>query len=208
MRNVFNLVGRVTPCAPSLVRPTIRTSYSGRGAQRTARPTFPDCRRASVSLRSRMDLPVRKKLPHIIPQWVAEGSWFFITINCLPRGKNQLCRADTGDAVLAAMKFNHKRFVWHCRVCLLMPDHLHAIIAFPREPGMQTTLKNWKKFVAGRHGVDWQRDFFDHRLRDHHELEEKTSYILKNPARKGLCERAEDWTWVYWPNDRSPPLLG
>jgi hypothetical protein len=41
-----------------------------------------------------MDLPVRKKLPHIIPQWVSEGSWFFITINCEPRGKNQLCRTD------------------------------------------------------------------------------------------------------------------
>jgi REP-associated tyrosine transposase len=131
-----------------------------------------------------MDLPVRKKLPHAIPQWVADGSWFFITINCVPPGKNQLCRADTGDAVLAAMKFNHERFMWHCRLCLLMPDHVHAIIAFPREPGMATTVKNWKKFVAGKHGVDWQRDFFDHRLRDHHELEKKTSYILMNPVRK------------------------
>ena len=48
-------------------------------------------------------------------------------------------------------------------------------------------------------GVEWQRDFFDHRLRDHHELEEKASYILINPVRKGLCERAEDWMWVYRP---------
>jgi putative transposase len=152
-----------------------------------------------------MDLRVRKKLPHTIPQWVAEGSWFFITINCVPPGKNQLCRADIGNAVLDAMKFNHERFVWHCRMCLLMPDHLHAIISFPREPGMATTVKNWKKFVAGEHGVSWQRDFFDHRLRDDHELEEKTSYILMNPVRKGLCERAEDWEWVYRPNDRPPP---
>ena len=131
--------------------------------------------------------------------------WFFITINCMPRGKNQLCRADTGDAVLTAVKFNHERFVWHCRLCLLMPDHLHAIVAFPRVPGMETTIKNRKKFVAGEHGVDWQRDFFDHRLRDHHELEEKTSYILMNPVRRGLCKQVEDWVWVYHPNDR-PPL--
>jgi REP element-mobilizing transposase RayT len=167
-----------------------------------------------------MDLPVREKLPHTIPQWVADGSWFFVTINCVPPGKNQLCltpgahsprragcmtRPTVGDAVLAAMRFNHERFVWHCRLCLLMPDHLHAIIAFPREPGMATAIKNWKKFVAGKHGVDWQRDFFDHRLRDHHELDEKTSYILMNPVRKGLCERPEDWVWVYRPNDRPPP---
>jgi putative transposase len=119
-----------------------------------------------------------QKLPRAIPQWVTDGSWFFITINCLLRGKNQPCRAGTGDGVLAAVKFNHERFACHCRLCLLMPDHLHAIIAFPREPGMGTTVKNWKKFVAGKHGVDWQRDFFDQRLRDHHELDEKASYIL------------------------------
>jgi len=95
-----------------------------------------------------MDLPVCKKLPHTIPQLVAEGSWFSITINCVLSGKNQLCRADTGTSLLDAMKFNHERFVWCCRVCLLMPDHLHAIIAFPREPGMATIVKNWKKFVA------------------------------------------------------------
>ena len=150
-----------------------------------------------------MDLPVREKLPHAIPQWVADGSWFFITINCVPPGKNQLCRADTGDAVLAAMRFNHERFIWHCRLCLLMPDHLHAIMAFPREPGMATTVKNWKKFVAGKHGIDWQRDFFDHRLRDHHELEEKTSYILMNPVRKGIV-RTSGGLAVGLSSERSP----
>ena len=47
----------------------------------------------------RMDLPVRKKLPHTIPQWVAEGSWFFVTQlraagqkPTLPR-RNWRCRA-------------------------------------------------------------------------------------------------------------------
>jgi putative transposase len=154
-----------------------------------------------------MDLPVRKKLPHTIPQWVTEGSWFFITIKCEPPGKNQLCHADTGDAVLAAVKHNHDKLVWHCRLCLLMPDHLHAILAFPHEPGLATTVRNWKRFVARQLGVKWQRDFFDHRLRNDQELQEKTCYVLLNPVRRGLCARAEDWVWVYRPNDRLPPLL-
>ena len=155
-----------------------------------------------------MDLPVRKKLPHQIPESVLEGSWFFITVKCVPQGKNQLCQAGTGDGVLAAMAHNHEKFVWHCRLCLLMPDHLHAILAFSREPGMETVMKNWKRFVAGKYKVDWQRDFFDHRLRNDQELQEKTSYILINPVCKGLCERAEEWPWVYRPSDRPPPMLG
>jgi hypothetical protein len=100
------------------------------------------------------------------------------------------------------------KLVWHCRLCLVMPDHLHSIVAFPREPGLKTAVSNWKKFVAVKHGVKWQRDFFDHRLRSNQELQEKTSYILINPVRKGLCERAEDWMWVHRPNARPLPLLG
>src|SRR6266571_616809 len=100
--------------------------------------------------------------------------------------------------------FYHDHFKWHCRIMVLMPDHLHGIIAFPREPGMKTTVNDWKKYLARNHGVEWQRDFFDHRLRNHHELDEKTSYALMNPVRKGLCERAEDWVWIYRPNDPPP----
>ena len=136
-------VGRAVLCAPA-------RQCNRNGGQRTARPTLCLCSRRVSPLRSRLATPVRKKLPHTVPQWIADGSWFFITINCVPRGKNQLCRSDTGQAVLCAIKFNHERFIWHCRLCLLMPDHLHPVIAFPREPGMQTSIKNWKKFVAGK----------------------------------------------------------
>jgi len=86
-------------------------------------------------------------------------------------------------------------------------NHLHAILAFPPEPGMETTIKNWKRFIATQFGVKWQRDFFDHRLRNTQEEQEKICYILMNSVRKGLCERAEDWRWVYRPSNRPPPGL-
>jgi REP element-mobilizing transposase RayT len=151
-------------------------------------------------------LPNRKKLPHQIPQWVPEGSWFFITINCVPRGKNQLCLPEAAPKVLASIAHNHEKLVWHCRLCLLMPDHLHAILCFPRDGGMETAVKNWKHFVAAKHKIEWQRDFFDHRLRDEHQLQEKADYILNNPVRKGLCEKPEDWNWIYRPQDRLPAM--
>jgi hypothetical protein len=49
-----------------------------------------------------MPLPVRKLLPHTVPQWVPEGSSFFLTLNCQTRGRNQLCQAGLGERVLAA----------------------------------------------------------------------------------------------------------
>ena len=153
-----------------------------------------------------MDLPVRARLGHEIPSWISDGSYFFITINCEPRNLNHLCRERVGDAVLAAAAHNHEKLVWHCRLMLLMPDHLHAVIAFPRDPGMKTAVTNWKRFLARHQKIEWQRDFFDHRLRDYREVEEKISYILMNPVRRGLCERDEDWLWVYRPQDRPLPI--
>jgi putative transposase len=86
-----------------------------------------------------------------------------------------------------------------------MPDHLHGILAFSREEGMKRLVSDWKRFLARQYRISWQRDFFDHRLRDHHQEAAKLKYILMNPVRRGLCERAEDWIWIYRPKHRPPP---
>ncbi len=143
--------------------------------------------------------PRRGRLPHGVPCWVPDGARFLITINCQPRGTNQLVIPAIGSAVLDAAAFNHQRCLWECRLMLLMPDHLHAILAFGRDGDMKTVVANWKRFLANSQGMFWQRDFFDHRLRDHHEEMAKTSYILNNPFRAGLVNRPEDWRWVYRP---------
>ncbi|MCD6048623.1 MAG: hypothetical protein K0Q55_26 [Verrucomicrobia bacterium] len=154
-----------------------------------------------------MELPVRKRLPHEVPPWVESGRFFFITINCEERGRNRLCQAGVGDAILAAAAFKHEELSWHCRLLLLMPDHLHAIIAFPDHSSLKTAILNWKKYLSQTQGIKWQRDFFDHRLRNQQEELEKTNYILMNPVRKNLCDRMEYWPWVYRPSDRLPPNL-
>ena len=114
---------------------TIRTSHSARGAQRTARPTFfRDWRCKCVPLRSAHGFACPQKAASRHSAVGGGGKLVLYHHQLRAAGQNQLCRAETGDVVLAAMKFNHERFVWHCGLCLLMPDHLHAIIAFPREP--------------------------------------------------------------------------
>ena len=91
---------------------------------------------------------------------------------------------------------------------LLMPDHLHAVIAFPANAAMKETLARWKRFVPSKYDIRWQRDFFDHRLRNAQEETEKISYILMNPVRRGLCGKPDHWPWILRPNDRPPPVLG
>jgi putative transposase len=79
-----------------------------------------------------------------------------------------------------------------------MPDHVHLILTFP-EIGkrVQTTMSKWKEWTAKTLKIGWQRDFFEHRLRQDESFREKADYILANPVRVGLVEQLEDWPYVF-----------
>lgn len=77
-----------------------------------------------------------------------------------------------------------------------MPDHTHALIAFPSDRQMSQVISAWKSWHARHSAVVWQNDYFDHRIRNEAELDLKAGYIRRNPVVKGLCRRPEDWPWV------------
>jgi hypothetical protein len=49
--------------------------------------------------------------------------------------------------------------------------------------------------ILGRSGQFWQRESFDHWVRDVEELERVVAYVIGNPVKGGLCARPEDWTY-------------
>ncbi len=143
------------------------------------------------------ELPKRKKLPHEIPSWAADDSIFFITISCRERGKNQLCAPHVTAPLFETVAFRQGRGDWFVHLLLLMPDHVHALISFPRDRSMKTVISQWKEIAAKQTGIKWQRDFFDHRLRAGESFREKAAYIRMNPVRAGLAKRPEDWPYVW-----------
>lgn len=44
--------------------------------------------------------------------------------------------------------------------------------------------------------MKWQDGYFDHRIRNPAELDEKSEYIRQNPFAKGLCAEAPEWPWM------------
>ena len=41
----------------------------------------------------------------------------------------------------------------------------------------------------------WQKRYYDFNIRNHPQFVEKLRYIHRNPVKRGLCERPEDWEW-------------
>lgn len=138
-----------------------------------------------------------RRLSHDVPSWVKDGSVYHIRIRCESMWSGSLIENGIGECVLESVAFYQEKFVWNCRLMLLMPDHLHALISFNPERGMSEVIRNWKRFHANKSGVAWQDNFFDHRIRNDESLEEKVTYIRRNPVVKELCEKREDWNWVW-----------
>ncbi len=88
-----------------------------------------------------------------------------------------------------------------------MPDHIHFIARFPngisdaavssKPPyrGMEYVIADFKRWLSTKHGIRFQRDFFDTRLRDDAHFAEEYDYILGNPVRKSLCVAPADWPY-------------
>jgi putative transposase len=139
---------------------------------------------------------MRVRLGHTPPSWVSDGSAFFITISCADRGVNQLCKEPAANFALDAAQHYGVQGKWFLRLFLLMPDHLHAIISPAPSLPLARLVGDWKRFVARAAGIQWQKNFFDHRLRAAKELEEKAAYIRANPVRAGLISQGEPWPFV------------
>ena len=140
----------------------------------------------------------RKPLPHDVPPWVPDGAIYFVTICTRPRGVNQLCQPGMAARIQESMEFRQARGDWWLYLALLMPDHLHALMMFPRERSLHQTLGQWKRYAAREFKVVWQADYFEHRLRNDESLFEKAHYICMNPVRAGLVGVPEEWPYV-WP---------
>ena len=144
-----------------------------------------------------------ERLHHGAPHWVEPRALFHIRIR-LERDKEQkaLTNLPLGEAILDSPKFYEAKMRWHLPLFLLMPDHVHAVLSFPRDKSMSEVIRDWKRFHTRVNHVVWQDGYFDHRLRADErgtQLSAKLNYIRQNPVAAGLCARAEDWPWIIDP---------
>jgi putative transposase len=145
------------------------------------------------------------RLHHKPPGWVKDGALFHVRI----RTEKQpilLTNPKLAEQLLVEVRRYHELGKWWCELFLLMPDHVHALLIFPREPGMSEIVRSWKRGTARFQKISWQDGYFDHRLRSDKESRETWNYIGRNPVVKNLCTSEGDWPWRWsaLPSTRFP----
>lgn len=121
---------------------------------------------------------------------------YFITI-CSHEGKNVFSNKELAKAVIECLKANKAKNNFKIYIYCLMPNHLHILLN-PGDSNMLVsrfiqTFKSQTGFWYKKyHGNPlWQRGFYDHIVRKNESLIKIAQYILDNPVRKGLVEKAE-----------------
>ena len=116
-------------------------------------------------------------------------------------GSCVLARPEIGSLVQDALRFFHGER-YHLAAWCVMPNHVHAIFAALAEHTPANILHSWKSFtshrinvILGRHGSVWERESFDHLIRNVEHLEGFIDYVEKNPLVAGLCNSPKDWPY-------------
>jgi len=134
--------------------------------------------------------------PPRIPVWLRSDQRviYFVTI-CVMDRKPVLANQRTFRALRNVAE---KLQDWTLIAAVLMPDHLHVIVA-PKDRDFRVgnfagALKRWmrKELEAS---WTWQPGSFDRLLRSGDSLQAKWLYLEENPVRAGLVQRPEDWPY-------------
>ena len=80
-----------------------------------------------------------------------------------------------------------------------MPEHVHLLLSEPERATLAQALQALKQSVARRliasHPHFWQARYYDFNVRTAKKRIEKLRYIHRNPVKRGLVEKPEDWEW-------------
>lgn len=80
---------------------------------------------------------------------------------------------------------------------VVMPEHVHLLVSEPPQKLLASALKAIKVSVA-KQSIErpfWQPRYYDFNVYTSRKYIEKLKYIHRNPVKRGLVEKPEDWPW-------------
>ena len=150
----------------------------------------------------------RRNLPH----WELGGSTYFVTFRLASGNLSD----NEKQIVLDSCRYWHGKKT-HVHLVTVMPDHIHMLITPQKIDddnwySLSELLQGIKSYSAHEinaaresKGTVWQEEYFDRIVRNDDEFYEKYNYMLQNPVKAGLVDRAEEYRFTHRPgNDLGP----
>lgn len=137
-------------------------------------------------------------MPSGLKRYQKAESLHFITFSCfhrLPLLEAPGAR-ETVEAVLEQTRTRHQARIY---AYVLMPEHLHLLVNEPPRILVAQFLKAVKQMTSrklrGPREKFWQDRYFDSNVYGERARSEVIRYIHRNPVKRGLVAKPEDWPW-------------
>ena len=127
------------------------------------------------------------------------GCFHLLTFSCYRR-QPLLDRATACSVFEGELEAVRIRYGFVVAGYVLMPEHVHLLVSEPSRSSLsvaiqvlkQQTSRKLKQRGAARF---WQRRYYDFNVRNEKKRVEKLRYIHRNPVKRGLVDKPEDWFW-------------
>src|SRR5271157_4063500 len=100
------------------------------------------------------------------------------------------------ELALERVRCSYRLFVYGY---VVMPEHVHLRLGEPQRMALADALKSLTQGVSRRRIGEgkrfWPKRYYDRNVRDYEEFVEKLRYIHRNPVKRGLGAKPEDWEW-------------
>lgn len=137
-------------------------------------------------------------MPAHLKRYQTEGHEHFITFSCYRR-QPYLNNDPARTTFLQTLERLRTRHQFYLSGYVIMPEHVHLLMTEPKLETLSTTLGVLKNAVSKRHIGDrqhfWQTRYHDFNVLTDRKHIEKLQYIHRNPVKRGLVEKPEDWPW-------------
>ena len=137
-------------------------------------------------------------MPWGLKRFQNTGQGHFVTFCCYHRRPlfNDAASRRTFELALERVRRSFRLRVYGY---VAMPEHVHLLVSEPERQTLADALKSLKQGVSrrliGEAEHFWQKRYYDFNIRNYPQFVEKLRYIHRNPVKRELCERAEDWEW-------------
>jgi putative transposase len=134
-----------------------------------------------------------------VGRWSAAGADYFVT-GCLERPLTGLTTPAVAESIRPKLHEMEASCHWKLRSYVLMPDHFHLLFTLGTDrelPAVMRLLKGPLTPMLRKHGLRWQKNFYDRCLRSDDEVLPVFLYIFVNPYQAGLAPAKEPWPWYY-----------
>ena len=138
-------------------------------------------------------------MPWGLRRFQETGQVHYITFSCY-RSRPNLVRAEACATFVAALERVRRDYGLCIYGYVVMPEHVHLLMNEPERKNFAQAIKSLKQGVARRLALRaedsfWQARYYDFNVWSERKFVEKLRYIHRNPVKRGLVERPEDWVW-------------